>query len=62
MISAVNIALQYGSKILFKDVSFRIGPHDRIGLVGSNGTGKSTMLRMLIGETSHDKGEIAKAK
>ncbi|MBX2990688.1 MAG: ABC-F family ATP-binding cassette domain-containing protein [Bacteroidetes bacterium] len=62
MISAVNIALQYGSKILFKGVSFRIGTHDRIGLVGSNGTGKTTLLRMLIGEASPDKGEIAKAK
>lgn len=62
MISAVNISLQYGSRILFEDVSFRIGTHDRIGLVGSNGTGKTTLLRMLIGEASPDKGEIAKAK
>ncbi len=62
MISAVNISLQYGSKILFKDVSFRIGTHDRIGLVGSNGTGKTTLLRMFIGQASPDKGEIAKAK
>lgn len=62
MVSAVNIALQYGSKVIFKDVSFRIGPHDRIGLVGSNGTGKTTLLRMLTGEATPDKGEIAKAK
>ncbi len=62
MISAVNIALQYGSKVIFKDVSFRIGPHDRIGLVGSNGTGKTTLLRMLVGDAIPDQGEIARAK
>lgn len=62
MISAVNVQLQFGGRELFKDVSFRIGPHDRIGLVGSNGAGKSTLLRILIGENSPDKGEIARAK
>lgn len=62
MISAVNISLQYGSKIIFNDVSFRIGTHDRIGLVGSNGAGKSTLLKILLGETSADEGEVAKAK
>ncbi len=62
MISAVHISLSFGGRDLFKEISFRIGPHDRIGLVGSNGAGKSTLLRMIIGENSPDKGEIAKAK
>lgn len=62
MVSGVNISLQFGSRVLFDGISFRIGPHDRIGLVGSNGTGKTTLLRILVGEQSPDSGELAKAK
>ncbi len=62
MIAGVNITLQFGERPIFEDVSFRVGPHDRIGLVGSNGTGKSTLLRMLVGEQTPDKGELARAK
>jgi ATP-binding cassette, subfamily F, member 3 len=62
MISASAISLTLGGKELFEDVSFRIGPHDRIGLVGSNGAGKSTLLKMLLGEISPDDGQVARAK
>jgi ATP-binding cassette subfamily F protein 3 len=62
MISAVNISLQFGGRYLFKEISFRIGPRDRIGLVGSNGAGKTTLLKILVGEFSPERGEIAKAK
>jgi ATP-binding cassette subfamily F protein 3 len=62
MISANTISLQFGGRYLFEDVSFRIGPHDRIGLVGSNGAGKTTLLKMLVGDLSPERGEIAKAK
>ncbi|HXG01575.1 MAG TPA: ABC-F family ATP-binding cassette domain-containing protein, partial [Bacteroidota bacterium] len=62
MISAVNISLQYGGKVIFRDVSFRVGPHDRIGLVGSNGAGKTTLLKVLLGEVRPDEGEVARAK
>ena len=62
MISAVNLLLEFGDRSLFREISFRVGPHDRIGLVGSNGAGKSTLLRILVGEMAADKGEIAKAK
>ena len=62
MISAVNLLLEFGDRSLFREISFRVGPHDRIGLVGSNGAGKSTLLRILTGEITADSGEIAKAK
>jgi ATP-binding cassette, subfamily F, member 3 len=62
MISATDISLQFGGRYLFEDISFRIGPHDRIGLVGSNGAGKTTLLKMLVGDMSPETGEIARAK
>jgi ATP-binding cassette subfamily F protein 3 len=61
MISATNIEVRFGDRYLFRDVSLRIGPHDRIGLVGSNGAGKSTMLKILFGTFVPDKGDVAKA-
>jgi ATP-binding cassette subfamily F protein 3 len=62
MIAAVNITLQFGERCLLDDVTFHIGPHDRIGLVGSNGAGKSTLLRILLGENTPDTGVITRAK
>ncbi|MBK7258896.1 MAG: ABC-F family ATP-binding cassette domain-containing protein [Ignavibacteriae bacterium] len=62
MIAAVNIALQFGERCLLDDVTFHIGPHDRIGLVGSNGAGKSTLLRILLGENTPDTGVVTRAK
>jgi ATP-binding cassette subfamily F protein 3 len=62
MIAAVNIALQYGGRSLFKDTSFHIGPRDRIGLVGSNGAGKSSLLKILAGEIRPDGGTVTRAK
>ena len=62
MIAAVNIALQYGGRSLFKDASFHVGPRDRTGLVGSNGAGKSTLLKILAGQAAPDAGAVTKAK
>ena len=49
MISVDNLTVSFGGWDLFKDISFLINPKDRIGLVGKNGAGKSTMLKVLIG-------------
>ena len=62
MIAAVNIALQYGGRPLFKSASFHVGPRDRIGLVGSNGAGKTTLLKILAGQVGPDSGEITRAR
>jgi ATP-binding cassette subfamily F protein 3 len=61
MISIQNISLQYGSRELLRDVNLLIRPHDRIGLVGANGTGKTTLMKIITGLERPDSGNIAKA-
>ncbi len=51
-----GLELSYGKKSLFESSSFTIGPTDRIGLVGANGTGKSTLLKILMGQVTPDNG------
>ncbi|MCX5876118.1 MAG: ATP-binding cassette domain-containing protein [Deltaproteobacteria bacterium] len=58
MITAVNIALSYGKRIIFKDVNIKFAPGNCYGLIGANGSGKSTFLKILAGEKDPDKGEI----
>jgi ATP-binding cassette subfamily F protein 3 len=58
LVTADGLSLAYGKKVLLDDVSFAVGHTDRVGLVGANGTGKSTLLRILAGEQSPDDGEV----
>ncbi|MCK9461752.1 MAG: ATP-binding cassette domain-containing protein [Proteobacteria bacterium] len=60
MIHLTNIAVQHGSQILFKDASFQLHPGSRTGLVGVNGSGKTTVFRLLAGEQQPDAGEISR--
>lgn len=62
MISINNLSYYLGDRILYEDASLFITPKDRIGLIGLNGTGKSTLLKMLTGEVTPTKGEISKSK
>ncbi|WP_372680441.1 ABC-F family ATP-binding cassette domain-containing protein [Desulfosarcina sp.] len=59
MISASNIALAYGKRVLFKDVDIKFTPGNCYGLIGANGTGKSTFLKILAGEIEPDKGTVS---
>ncbi len=59
MIQLSNISKSYGSKKLFSNLDFRLSYGDRVGLVGRNGTGKSTLFKLILGEESADDGEIA---
>jgi len=58
MISVVGLAKRYGAQTLFENVSLRLDPGKRYGIVGANGAGKSTFLRLLIGQEQADEGEI----
>ncbi len=58
MISTSNIELQFGKRILFKDVSVKFTPGNCYGLIGANGAGKSTFLKVLSGEIEATKGDV----
>ena len=58
MISATNVTLSYGKRFLFKDVNIKFTPGNCYGLIGANGAGKSTFLKILAGEAEMDRGEV----
>ncbi len=62
MIQVDHLCLQHGSQVLFRDASFRLLPGSRTGLVGANGSGKTTIFRLLAGQEQPDQGEIHKPK
>ena len=53
-----NLNLSFENKKLYSDASFRILPGDKIGVVGSNGVGKTTLINVLCGNLIPDSGEI----
>lgn len=61
MISITNLSFHFGGRTLYDNTSLHIKPKDRIGLIGANGTGKSTLLRLIDGEYQPDGGVISKS-
>jgi ATP-binding cassette subfamily F protein 3 len=62
MISISDLDFHFGSRALYDNASLHIKPKDKIGLIGLNGTGKSTLLRLLVGEYKADGGSISMSK
>jgi len=62
VITAEHVTKGFGDRTIIRDFSLRIQRGDRIGLVGGNGTGKTTLLRLLTGEIQPDSGTIARAR
>ena len=58
MIFVEQVSKQFGSKALFKDVSFHLRPKEKVGLVGENGTGKTTFFKVITGKVLPDKGKV----
>ncbi len=58
MLTVSGLRKSYGKQVLFEDVSFQVAPGERVGLVGRNGHGKTTLFRILLGEESADEGAI----
>ncbi|MFD2515442.1 ribosomal protection-like ABC-F family protein [Pontibacter locisalis] len=62
MISINNLNFHFGSRPMYEDANLHIKPKDKIGLIGLNGTGKSTLLRIIVGEYKPDGGSIQMSK
>jgi len=59
MLSANNITLQYGKRVLFDEVNIKFNGDNCYGVIGANGAGKSTFLKILSGEIDANKGNIS---
>ncbi len=62
MIYLQNIKKQFGPKVLFGDISFHLRPKERVGLVGENGMGKTTLFRVIVNQEELDGGKIVLRK
>ncbi len=62
MIAINNLTFEIGARALYDEANWHIKPGDKTGLIGANGTGKTTLLKLLVGEYSPTSGTISKAK
>lgn len=57
-----NVTFEFGARVIVEDATWHIHPNERIGLIGYNGTGKSTLLRLLVGEYQPSAGSVEKGR
>jgi ATP-binding cassette subfamily F protein 3 len=62
MIALTDIGFEFGGRFLYRNANWHIKPNERIGLIGLNGTGKSTLLRIINGEYSLTEGNMSKPR
>ena len=60
MISIQGLKVEFGSQVLFENISFVVNKRDKIALVGKNGAGKTTMLRIITGEQQPTSGTVSR--
>jgi len=58
MIQLNNLSKSFGGQTLFRDLNLKMSRNQKIGLIGRNGSGKSTLFKIILGEESHDEGEV----
>jgi ATPase subunit of ABC transporter with duplicated ATPase domains len=59
MITVSNLGIQFGKRVLFQDVNMKFVPGNIYGIIGANGAGKSTFLKMLAGDIEYSKGNVS---
>ena len=59
MVQVTNLTMRYGSRVLFSEINLKLDRHKRYGLIGANGAGKTTFLKILSGEIKEYEGEIS---
>src|SRR5215510_304484 len=57
-----NVTFEFGARVILRDATWHIQPGERIGLIGYNGTGKSTLLKLLVGQYSPSSGTVEKSR
>ncbi len=62
LIGFQNVTFEFGARVIVEDATWHIQPGDRIGLIGYNGTGKSTLLKVLVGEYTPSRGSVEKGR
>jgi ATPase subunit of ABC transporter with duplicated ATPase domains len=62
MVDFTNVTRQHGAQVLFVDASFKVNPGEKVGLVGPNGSGKTTIFRLILGEERPDEGTVERPR
>src|ERR1700749_1168537 len=62
LIGFQNVTFEFGARVIVEDATWHIQPGDRIGLIGYNGTGKSTLLKVLVGQYAPSVGTVEKSR
>ena len=60
LITVDNAKFSYGDNLIFEDVSFAVNEGERVGLIGANGEGKTTLIKLITGEQYPDDGKVIK--
>ena len=58
LINASNMSFGYAGETLLQNINFTLNEGDRVGLIGANGEGKTTLIRLMLGELEHESGEL----
>src|SRR3989337_4249774 len=62
LIGLQNVTFEFGARVIVRDATWHLNPVERIGLIGYNGTGKSTLLKVLVGQYSPSAGTVEKGR